>query len=368
LRLSLEASACLRSSEIRVINEDCECEGHKLVFTEWNLHVRMNARLPLQLVMAMCLFAVSNPGRATGTPAGTVIDNVAIVNFEIGGISGTQNSNTVTMTVLERLDVIVTLQSPQVLVASSQANRSLLFTLTNTGNGNDEFELFIDSTLTGDDFDPVPATPAIYYDTDASGDFTAGDVAYVPAGNNPQLAADESVDMLLVNDMPPVLTDGWLGRSQLTATTTAGTGLPGESLAGQGDGGLDAVLGASGGTAAALGEYLVSDVAVSVQKSVLVSDPFGGTEATTGATLTYTISVEVMNSGTASASVFTDPIPQFSTYVADSLLLNGASLTDAIDADVGELDTSGPPAVVVRLGDLTQASGIQTIEFKATID
>ena len=337
-------------------------------FTGWILTALSNARLLLQLVMASVLFALSNAAGAAGTPAGTVIDNVAIVNFDIGGVNGTQNSNTVTMTVLERLDVVVTLQSPQVPVASNETSRSLLFTVTNTGNGNDEFELFIDSALAGDDFDPLPATPAIYFDTDASGDFTVGDVAYVPAGNNPQLAADESVDMLLVNDMPPALADGWLGRSQLTATSTTGTGLPGETLAGLGDGGLDAVVGGSGGTAAAFGEYLVSDVEVSVLKSVLVSDPFGGTEATTGATLTYTLTVEVINGGTATASVISDPVPQFSTYVANSISLNGANLTDAIDVDAGELDTSGVPTVVVRLGDLTLADGVQTIEFQVTID
>jgi uncharacterized repeat protein (TIGR01451 family) len=316
----------------------------------------------------LIIFAYGNCAWATGTPAGTVIDNVATVNFDLGGVTNTLNSNTVTMTVLERLDVVVTLQSPQVLVASNQTNRSLLFTVTNTGNGDDEFDLVIDSTLSGDDFDPLPATPAIYYDTDASGDFTAGDVAYVSGGNNPVLAADESVDMLLVNDMPPALTDGWLGRSQLTATSTTGTGLPGETLVGLGDGGIDAVLGSSAGTAAAFGEYLVSDVDINILKSVLVSDPFGGTEPTTGATLTYTITVEVINGGTATASVFSDPIPQFSTYVANSISLNGANLTDIIDLDAGELDTSGQPAVVVRLGDLTLVDGIQTIEFQVTID
>jgi uncharacterized repeat protein (TIGR01451 family) len=368
LHLSLGPAACLRPGEIRVINEDDEFKGQQLVLTERNLTVRMNARLLLQPMMAVFLFVLSNVASASGTPAGTVIDNVAIVAFDIGGVNSTQNSNTVTLTVLERLDVVVTLQSPQVPVASGQANRSLLFTVTNTGNGNDEIELSIDSTLAGDDFDPLPATPAIYYDTDASGDFNAGDVAYVPGSNNPQLAADESVDMLLVNDMPPALTAGWLGRSQLTATSTTGTGSPGEMRTGQGDAGLDAVFGASGGTAAAFGEYRVDDVAVSVQKSVLVSDPFGGSEPTTGATLTYAVTVTVTNGGTATASVFSDPIPQFSTYVAGSLSLNGANLTDAIDADVGEFDTSGQPAVVVRLGDLTLADGIQTIEFQVTID
>jgi uncharacterized repeat protein (TIGR01451 family) len=316
----------------------------------------------------MVLFVVDDVARANGTAAGTAIDNVATVNFDIGGVAATQDSNTVTLTVLERTDVVVTLQSPQIVVAPNETNSSLLFTVTNSGNGNDEFELFIESVLAGDDFDPVPAIPAIYFDTDASGGFTAGDIAYVPGGNNPQLAADESVDMLLVNNIPSGVADGWLGRSQLTATSTIGTGLPGETLAGLGDGGLDAVLGASGGTAAAFGEYLVAAVALDIQKSVTISDPFGGNEPTTGATLTYTVTLEVLNGGTATASVFSDAIPALTTFVANSLFLNGGNLTDVIDADVGELDTSSTPTVVVRLGDFTLADGIQTIEFQVTID
>ena len=316
----------------------------------------------------MVLSGVENVALANGTAAGTAIDNVAIVNFDIGGIAGTQNSNTVTITVLERTDVVVTLQSPQIVVAPNETNSSLLFTVTNSGNGNDEFELFIESVLAGDDFDPVPATPAIYFDSDSSGTFTAGDVAYVPGGNNPLLAADESVDMLLVNNIPTGVADGWLGRSRLTATSTIGTGLPGETLAGLGDGGLDAVLGASGGTAAAFGEYLVAAVSLDIQKSVVVSDPFGGNEPTTGATLAYTVTLEVLNGGTATGSVFSDVIPALTTFVTNSLLLNGGNLTDVIDADVGELDMSGAPTVVVRLGDFTLADGVQTIEFQVTID
>jgi len=322
----------------------------------------------MQFLLVSAIFACSNAAWATGTAAGTVIDNMVTVNFDLSGVNTTQDSNTVTLTVLERLDVVVTLQSPQIVVAPGETNRSLLFTVTNTGNGNDELELFIDSTLTGDDFDPLPASPAIYFDTDASGDFTVGDLAYVQGGNDPQLAADESVDMLLVNDIPPAVVDGWFGRSELTATSTAGTGLPGETLAGLGDGGLDAVIGASGGTAAVFGEYLIGDVEISIQKSVVVSNPLGGTEPTVGATLNYTITVEVTNGGIATASVFSDPIPAFSTYVTSSILLNGGNLTDVIDVDAGELDTSGAPAVVVRLGDLTLADGVQTIEFQVTID
>ena len=321
-----------------------------------------------RITLAALLVFFTAPAWSAGTPAGTIIDNVASVNFDLGGANITQVSNLTTVTVVERLDVVVTLQSGQVLVAANDANRSLLFTVTNTGNGNEPFELAIDSTLLGDDFDPVPAVPAIYFDTDSSGDFTVGDVAYTLGVNDPVLAADASVDILLVNDIPGTVINGELGRSELTASSATGTGAPGDTFVGLGDGGLDAVVGATGGDDLVFGEYLVSDVQLSIVKSVAVADPFGGTQPTPGATLTYTVTVEVTSAGTATASVFSDAIPAFTTYVANSILLNGGNLTDALADDAGELDTSGAPTVVVRLGDLTLASGIQTVVFQVTID
>lgn len=305
---------------------------------------------------------------AAGTPAGTVIDNTAQVDFDIAGTNITVNSNTVSITVDERIDVITTLQSPQILVSAGETNRGLLYTVSNTGNGSETFALAIDSNLAGDDFDPVPAVPAIYFDTDASGDFSLGDVAYVPGSNDPLLAADESINVLLVNDIPGTVSNGQVGTSQLTATAATGSGAPGTEFAGQGDGGVDAVIGATGGAAADLGEYVVADVQLSVIKSVTVADPFGGTEPVPGATLTYTVTIQVTNSGTATASVFSDPIPANTTYVPSTISLDGGGLTDAVDTDAGEFDVSGVPTVVARLGDLTQASGVRTVSFEVTID
>ena len=88
------------------------------------------------LFFPILLFAVL-PAWSAGTAAGTVIDNVASVNFDLGGVNITQVSNTTTVTVVERIDVVVTLQSGQVLVAASDTDRSLLFTVTNTGNGTE---------------------------------------------------------------------------------------------------------------------------------------------------------------------------------------------------------------------------------------
>lgn len=305
---------------------------------------------------------------AAGTPAGTVVNSAAQLSYEIGGNPVTITSNTASVIVAERIDVVVTLQSPQVLVAGGDANRSLLLRVSNTGNGDEGFQLAINSNLTGDDFDPLPSTPSIYFDTDSSGDLNVGDLAYVPGSNDPVLAADGFVDVLLVNDIPVAVANGQIGFSELSVTSRTGSGTPGDVFAGQGDGGVDAVIGTTGGLALGSGEYLVSDVAVSIVKSVVVADPFGGTEPVPGATLTYSIVVQVNSSGTASNSTVNDPVPANTSYVPSSISLNGAALSDAADGDAGELDASTVPSIIVRLGDLTQASGIQTVSFQVTIN
>jgi len=337
--------------------------GQTLIVTSWK-----STNVLRRLLLLMALACACGPAWSAGTAAGTVINNTATVDFLLAGTPVTQTSNVASITVVERVDVVVTLQSGQVIVAPGEADRSLLFTVTNTGNGNETFTLAMDSVLAGDDFDPQPAVPGIYFDTDSSGDFTPADLAYNPGNNDPQLAADAAIDVLLVNDIPGAVVNGNVGRSELTATSSTGTGVPGAAFPGLGDGGVDAVIGATGGEAAQTGEYVVGDVQVDIIKSVAISDPFGGTQPTPGATLTYTVTVEVMNTGTTSGSVLRDPIPANTTYVAGSISLNGGPLSDPIDADAGELDTSGAPTVVVRLGDLIQGNGIQTITFAVTID
>ncbi len=332
------------------------------------LRARLSPPNLLALVALIGCPWMSVPAWSAGTTAGTVIDNVASVSFDLGTVNATLDSNTASFVVLERLDVAVTLQSNQIPVSPGEAAAALLFTVTNTGNGSETVELDIDSVLGGDDFDPAPSVPAIYFDSDGSGTFSTGDVAYQQGVNDPLLLADENIDILLLNDIPDTAGDGQLGRSELTARTASGTGPTGTTLAGAGDGGIDAVFGSSGGTDVAVGEYIVADIDISLQKTVTVSDPYGGTEPTVGATLTYRVTVVVLSGGTATASEFVDPVPENTTFVANSIRLNGSAMSDAADADDGEYNANASPAVVVRLGDLTAGDGPQNIEFQVVID
>ncbi len=314
------------------------------------------------------LFLFSAPAGAAGTAAGTIIENTANISYDLAGTPLVLQSNTTTIVVAERLNVTTTLQSPQTLVSANDTDQPLLFTVTNTGNGTEAFGLAIDNGIGGDDFDPVAAATAIYFDTDGSGDFNAGDQPYTPGTNDPVLGPDESVNVFIVNNIPGTVVNGDIGRSQLTATSLTGSGPAGTVFANQGDGGVNAVTGLTGGSASAVGEYLVSDVLISFVKSQLVLDPNGGSESIPGATITYTVTVEVQSAGVATGSVFSDAIPTFTTFVPASITLNGTPITEVVDGDAGELDTSAAPTVIVRLGDLTQVDGIQTVVFQVTID
>jgi len=324
-------------------------------------------RSGLAFVATGALILLAGQAQAAGTPVGTVIQNEAQVEYDAGGTRVSVGSNFADITVIERIEVTLVAQTSQVLVSPGEADRGLLFTITNLGNGPETFTLSADSNLPGDNFDPLPSVPPIYFDSDGSGDLTPGDVAYSPGSNDPTLAADESVSMLLVNSIPGGVVDGNIGLSELTVSSATGSGAPGDLLTGQGEGGLDALIGLSGGTASVSAEYLVADVRLDIVKSVAVSDPFGGAQPVPGATLAYTITVEAITAGVAGNTVLNDAIPANTSYLPASITLNGSPLTDAADGDVGEFD-AGANAVVVRLGDLTIADGLQTVVFEVTID
>ncbi len=317
---------------------------------------------------ALSLIGLSSVAVAAGTPAGTVIDSAAQADFDINGERRSTTSNPVTITVDEIIDAAVVALTSQVLVTAGDTDQALLFRLTNTGNGNEAFRLDVDNAMLGDEYDPVAATPNVYFDSDDSGDLTIGDVPYAVGVNDPLLAADEGVTILVLNDIPSGPINGQRGLSQLRAAAMTGTGVRGTVLPGAGDAGVNALIGSSGGIGVSSGEYLVGGILLSVVKSVSVADPAGGTSPMPGATLTYSIDVDVVSSGTAEASVFSDPLPADTTYVPSSLELNGIPLTDLADGDAGEFSNAGGDEIVVRLGDLDQAAGTQTVRFQVTIN
>jgi uncharacterized repeat protein (TIGR01451 family) len=325
-----------------------------------------NHWLQLSIVLLFALL-LHTPVFAIGTSAGIDISNTVTVDYAIGG-SSSSATDTVTFRVDEKVDVNLSWQdAANIGVSTPDANQALTYLLTNTGNGIDDYRLNVQNTLGGDQFDPVLVN--IYLDANANGVYNPGvDTQYIFGTNDPVLAADASLAIFVLNNIPASLNGGDLGNSQLTATSNTISGTPGASFANAGENNTAAVVGASGGSSNDIGTYVVSNATVSLIKSVVITDPLGGNQPMPGATLTYRIDVSVSGPGTATGVVITDPIPVNTTYTAGTLNLNTGALTDVIDGDAGDVGDTTANTVTVNLGNVPPASPVQTITFEVIIN
>lgn len=325
------------------------------------------------LAFVLLGLGVGVDARAAGTPAGTAVSNTAQASFVMGGTAFGPISASVNFAVDELIGVDVTLQNAGPVNTVPGATGELLtYRVTNTGNGVDTFTLLTNSNVVGDQFDPIPA--GIYLDANGSGAFDATDPLYAPGPGDPTLDANnptaESILVFVFHDIPaaPAPNPGDSGQHELTAQSLTATGVPGTAILGAGDGGSNAVVGLSTGIDSDIGTYLVSDTALSIVKASSVSEPGGGSAPRPGATINYTIDVSVTGSDTAQSVVITDPTPTNTTYIANSIRLNGTPLTDIGGDDSADFDVTNPNTVTVSLGDLTSASPVQTITFQVQIN
>ncbi len=300
---------------------------------------------------------------AAGTLAGTLIQNTANATYSSGQGTSTIQSNTVTVKVDQVIGVAVTaLTSAPVSAGSAPA--TLIYRVTNTGNGADTFDLSGVANVSGNTFNPVLQTVAI--DTNGNGVYDAGvDTVITNGAAGPALAPDASEKVFVIAVAPATATDSQTAAVRLTATSATGSGTPGTLFAGKGVGGVDAVVGASGGTGNALAELVANLAMVTLTKSALVADPYGGANPVPGAVVTYTIVSHVAGSGSASGLQINDTFPAGTTYQAGSLTLGGTPLTDAADSDAGTVSTTG---IAVLLGTVAGGSADKTIAFKVKIN
>lgn len=316
---------------------------------------------------------------AAGTPAGTAINNTATVTYNTaGGPTLTVPSNVASVTVAELINVATaSSDAGNVPTNTPDTDKVLTFTVTNTGNGTETYALSANRAVAGDQFDPtVGSVGSIFIENGLQAGFQAtgpnADVAYIPGSNDPVLNANSATTnskiIYVVSDIPAGRANGDLGKVSLSASSTtpgAAGATPGTSLAGLGDGGVDAVVGSTRATSVATGTFQVSAFSVVVSKTARVVDPFGGTNVVPGSTITYTISVQVTGTGTAQNLIVNDPLPANTTYVANTILFNGAARTDAIDADNAQISATGN--VQATLGNVV-APATNTVVFKATVN
>lgn len=320
----------------------------------------------------MCLLIHSITGYAF-SPAGLEINNVATLKGVLAG-----NKFQVSSSVVFRVEEIIRLTNiwqngSSVDVKTPDLKRALTFSLSNTGNGDEAFRLSSVSQVTGsDDFDPL--NPVVWLeDNDIAGlqmDGGKPDVVYISGVNDPLLGAEKSLTYYVVADIPDGLgygDKGIAGVEAMSLTSGAADGDLGRVLAGLGHDGVDAIVAMKGGARAeANGVYETADSRVDVVKEiVIVIDKFGGNLLMPETEVAYRITIKVMG-GMAKGLVITDPVPEGTSFVRGSVMVDGVAKTDADDADSADFDSTTSKAVVVKLGDVAGGT-VRVVELKAAI-
>lgn len=269
------------------------------------------------------------------TLAGTSVVNTATVR---GEQAGAVSSNAVTLIVAERLDCTLAAEA----APSAAGNGVVAAVLTNTGNGR---EAFVVTAVGG----PDGAARRVAVDDDGDGRFDPAHDHVLTGSATASLAPGGSLHLLVPVD------DGAAPGVILSARAATGSGTPGTTVAGQGDGGGDAVVGPTG-AAARLTLALVADRPPTIveTQSVLAAD--GSERPVRGAVVTYTLTARFVSASAAASLV--DPIPVNTDYRPASLALDGTAIGDA--------GRYADRLVTVPLGAV-EAGSVHRLTFKVVI-
>jgi hypothetical protein len=302
----------------------------------------MNTKLKLMATAGGFAVAMlgAAPAFAAGTAAGTSINNVATVNYTVGGVAQTAiNSNTNTITVDRRVNLVVaevgnatTNVVPGQLATGTPAPVTA-FTVTNTSNAPLDLLLTVTQPVGGtaahggtDNFDITGAT--IYADTNGNGSYDIGtDLAITFLD---EIAADAVRTVFVVGGIPNTRVNGDVAEvnliAQAAAPGTAGTaGAALTETAGANTAGVDTVFGDAAGTATGDvardgrhsddDDYTVGAPALTVTKqSTLLWDPLNGLtnpKMIPGAVVEYCIRVANGAGGALAQGIsVSDPMPK----------------------------------------------------------
>ena len=282
-------------------------------------------------------------GPAFATDPGTHIDNIAALRFTAGGVDQNVQSNTATIVVAERLDLTLVRTGSGAVARDPQT--TIAATLTNTGSGHEAFAV---AATTG-------AIVAI--DVDGNGRYDPARDTLLANGQTPMLAPGASIALVVVADTSaPGTASLTIGAKALTAS-----GAPGTVAAGAGDGGGDAVVGTTGAAATVAVGIVDVNAPPTLTKSQAIHAADGSDKPVSGAVVTYTL--DAVFPAPSTGVRIADPVPVGTRYVAGSLTLDGAALSDAADADAGQADGT---TIAVTLGTVP-AAATHRIQFQVQI-
>jgi hypothetical protein len=311
-------------------------------------------QLRRQAVAVVALgLALSAPAAwASGTASGTDISNNATVNFQVGGVNQTSQSNTVTFKVDNLVRVVVAESgSTATSVIPGASAQVTTFTVTNTGNTTQDYSLATANLSNGititlgsnytDSFDGNSCQ--VHVEGGGGAGYQSGSDTAAAIQN---LAADASVTVYVVCDIPLSLSNSAAAIVSLTATTANagtcaanGTGCVTTTQTAGADtqNAVDVVFGDTAGSDdsnrdgkhSARDAYAVTTATLSISKTVTpICDPFnfngtgGGTQPpknVPGAYVQYAITIANANGAGQSATLttITDVLPAAIAYDPD---------------------------------------------------
>ena len=287
---------------------------------------------------------------ASGTVAGTQVNNTASVTYTVGGNAGSANSNQSSFLVDKKVNLTVAEVGGQATQTSLGAtNQVTTFTVTNNTNSIQDFRLIADQQnlsipiIGVDNFDVT--NERVFVDSNGNGTYDAGvdTKTYID-----ELAPDATVTVFIVADIPntpgnnfaivsltAVAADGGTSGSlgaDLVATPLTQVDDPTK---------VDIVFadGVSYGDLARNGQnragdaYQISGTTLNVLKTAtLISDPVDGIiapKAIPGAIVQYCMRVSNAGPNTATSLNLTDALPANMTYVPGSIVVGTAGVGGA---------------------------------------
>lgn len=358
-----------------------------MISVHWN-------KSPLRLAQASALLAglvAFGSAHATGTAAGTTVNNRATVNYSVGGTAQTpiessptgnsnagvgNGANTAFLVDRRVLFTVAEVSGNATTVSPGQNDRVTTFTVTNNTNAAEGFALSA-SNLSGtvlfgqtDNFDMTALR--VFVDNPGAGG-TAGvyDAAFDTPININTLAIDATVTVFIVANTPLGTPNNSYANVRLRAQAAV-AGSNGATLetpsAVDNPAAVDVLFGDNGvdGIETADDQYAVQSAALTIQKaSSIISDPFNGAGANRlavpGAEMEYVVTIT--NSGA---------VPATSVQIQDTLdstLTFATGRFNAGASDVQIVVAGGPPTYcVAELGADTNGDGCSRAGQTLTIN
>ena len=262
-------------------------------------------------MLAAGAFGLAAPAHAAGTPAGTVINNSATATYDLpgrrhrhGDLQHCQPDRRRAARRQRRLDRRRRRQRP----FPAAINQLLTFRVTNAGNGSEAFALTARDNGRRRRFRPVGDRDP---DRQRQRRLRSGPRHRLRRRARTIRCSRRTARrcVFVLSSIPAGATNGQRGRVDLVAVAKTGSGAPGTTFAGQGEGGGNAVVGATGADAEDDGYYAVAAASVAFVKSATVADPFGGATQVPGSIITYQLVATVSGSGSLANLRIADAIP-----------------------------------------------------------